>query len=101
MRSLDDWHTTCLAGADLFRREFLSDVAWEKEARDYYDLPSDVARLAMEIAMRAVVAQPLVTLSVNELRCLVPERVGYEAEVLDLLTSGGLFVVAPHVDGDR
>jgi hypothetical protein len=86
-------------GAELFRRELLADSVWEEEARAYYDLAPDVARLAIAIAARAVVRVPIVALPESELRLLVPKGSKHEEQALDLLTSDGLFEMSPAAAG--
>ena len=87
------------AGVELFRRELLADSVWEEDARAYYDLAPDVARLAIAIAARAVVQVPIVALSESELRLLIPKGAEHEEQARDLLTSDGLFEMSPAAVG--
>ncbi|MBL9024474.1 MAG: hypothetical protein JNL21_19925 [Myxococcales bacterium] len=97
LRGPENWHATCLSGGELFRRELLSDFAWEKEAKAHYDLPLDLARLVMEIGRRAALREPMLALSKCEVRHLIPRDAAYEGEALGLLTSDGLFGIAPDI----
>jgi hypothetical protein len=87
---------SCAATQELLRRELLADSAWEDEARAYYDLTLEVARLVVAAAARALVRIPMLRLSERELRLLVPRGSTHEREALDLLTSDGLFDAAPN-----
>jgi hypothetical protein len=87
------WSEICLFGADLFRREFLPDSAWTTEGAVHYELAPDIARLAIAISNRATPRVPLVDLSEEELRRLIPNDSEYKSEALELLASDGLFGV--------
>jgi hypothetical protein len=91
----ENWEDILQAGADLFEREFLPDSIWKIKGALHSDLTPDVARLAIAIAGRATVSVPLVHLTENELRLLVPKGSNHEREALDLLVYDGMFGIAP------
>ena len=97
VHSSESWPDTCLS--DVFESELLADSAWEIEGTRYFGLAPGVANLIIAIAPRAVVRAPIVTLSDRELRQLVPEASKHEDEALNLLTSDGLFEIAPGAAG--
>lgn len=93
IQSSESWRDTCLS--EVFEAELLGDSAWETEGTRYFGLAPGVANLIIAIARRAVVRAPMVTLSDRELRQLVPKASKHEDEALNLLTSEGLFEIAP------
>jgi hypothetical protein len=97
IQSSESWGDTCLS--EVFETELLADSAWETEGTRYFGLAPGVANLIIAIARRAVVRAPMVTLSDRELRELVPKASKHEDEALNLLTSEGLFEIAPGAAG--
>jgi hypothetical protein len=97
MQSSESWRDTCLS--EVFETELLADSAWETEGARLSSLAPGVANLIIAIARRAVVRAPMVTLSDRELRQLVPKGSKHEHEALNLLTSEGLFEIAPGAAG--
>ncbi len=88
-----NWEDILRSGAELFERELLPDSLWVTKGAFHSDLTPELARLAIAIAGRATIRVPLVQLSEDELRQLVPKGSNHEREAFELLVGDGLLVV--------
>lgn len=72
------WHRVYACGAELMRRELMTDQRWAEEAREYYCLDQPLTRMILQIVERSVVPDEIrlrdahVVLSMSELASLVP-----------------------------
>lgn len=91
LRGPEAWSQTYLHGAELFRREFLNDVEWMEEGAVHHGLPADAASLVEVVASRARADIPLLSMTEQELRTIVPPGSEFERDALSLLQSDGMF----------
>jgi len=89
----EDWQDILRSGAELFELELLPDSVWQVDGAYHNGLTPEVARLAIAIAGRATVRVPIVQLSEDELRLLVPKDSKYERTALDFLFSDGIIAM--------
>jgi hypothetical protein len=63
----------------------MSDVDWMVEARRMYELSPDIMSAIITVSRRARVDPPMLSLSTDELRYLVPRDSPHERDALGML----------------
>jgi hypothetical protein len=88
-----DWEDSLEHGAEVLWLEVMAAEPWLPEAARMWDLPEDVLSLAIALSRRARLGFPLLTLSREEFRLLIPTGSSHESEASELLLSEGAFEV--------
>ena len=89
----ESWNDMWQRGVELFDREFLSDSEWEEVGVPFYDLTEGVARVVVAVSARAMVRVPMLRLTEDEFRLLIPKNSKHESVAVDLLLREGLFEI--------
>jgi hypothetical protein len=89
----EPWPTIYVSGAEVVRRELLSEESWRTESAAHNDLTESTVDVIVQIARRAVVTQPT-TLTKAELAQLVPPGSAHYEEAVEEILGGGAFRVA-------
>lgn len=86
LTSNEEWVTAYTFGAEIFRREMLTDEVWEDEAVEHYGLDVDVVRVASSLARLAIAVPHELRAAVGaSLSKFVPPSSPYLNEAVELV----------------